>query len=54
MTRATETNCLAKTRFGRFVNGSFYKIEPQHRDAIAKDLEKLGYTVVERADLKFW
>ncbi len=42
------------TRGQSSVNGSFYQIEPRHREEIAKDLVKLGYTVEERTDLQFW
>jgi len=36
------------------INGSFYTINPTHRDAIVKALTDAGFTVEERADLKFW
>ena len=35
-------------------NGPFYKIDPQHREAIVNELTDVGFTVEERTDLDFW
>jgi hypothetical protein len=35
-------------------NGEFYKIDPNHRNAIVKELTDVGFTVEERKDLEFW
>jgi len=45
-------------RYGNYhesvFNGPFYKIDPEHRNAIVKDLTEVGFTVEEREDLEFW
>ena|ERR1700688_146087 len=45
-------------RFARYdssvINGPFYRVMPENRDAIIKALVDAGYKVEERTDLQFW
>jgi len=40
--------------WGAFNCSNIWQIDVQHREAILKDLEALGYEVIERDDLEFF
>ncbi|MBK8906698.1 MAG: hypothetical protein IPM60_01960 [Rhodospirillales bacterium] len=36
------------------LNGPFFTIDPEHEDALVRELRSRGYTVTRRDDLRFW